>query len=324
MEARDQGRHQGRRRQPPTQAAAHRQPAEGRQGRQPEVAGPIDPAPRLRVRHVPEDEVPEPTEAERRVSERVGPEVVHRPAEQEAGPGRLAQGGERLHILIRQGDVVDVAGLVPGLPEGPVPLDEPASRRGQDPLDRGPDDLVGPHAQGAVPLPEGIAERALDRHELAVDPVVPDDPGCDGQRRDRPDDRQRPDRAARPPTPPDDPGNPGPDEPEDRVGQHQQGRRQSAGDGVGRPPRPREPAAEHQDEQDQHAPPGRRPARASPRRRASGGPPRSGRRSSPSAGRPGASCRASSIVSQARTPPSAAWPSSRISSAVGVSTPPIA
>ena len=42
--------------------------------------------------------------------------------------------------------------------------------RSQDPLDRRPTDLVRPLAQGAVALPEGIAERALDRDELAVDP----------------------------------------------------------------------------------------------------------------------------------------------------------
>ena len=76
-------------------------------------------------------------------------------------------------------------------PESP----SPRSPRLEHRLDRGPDDLVGPLAQGAVALPEGVAEGALDRHELAVDQGVAHDPGQHAERRGDDDQRRRAGRA---------------------------------------------------------------------------------------------------------------------------------
>ena len=76
-----------------------------------------------------------------------------------------------------------------GGPERAVQLRQSATRPStlQHSLHGRSHDLVRPLAEVAVPLPEGIAEAALDRHELAVHAGVPEDPWQDPERRNRDD-----------------------------------------------------------------------------------------------------------------------------------------
>lgn len=61
----------------------------------------------------------------------------------------------------------------------------------QSEFDGGADDFVGALALGAVALPEGVAEGALDEDEFAVDLGIANRPGEKGDDRGKGDDRQR-------------------------------------------------------------------------------------------------------------------------------------
>ena len=106
-------------------APARHQPERG-QERQRQVARPVDEVPGLGVRLVEEDEVPQPTQAEPDIAAGIGPDVLAGPSEEPARPLGLGDRGQLAVIVRRQGDVVDVARLVPGVPERPIEPAEPA------------------------------------------------------------------------------------------------------------------------------------------------------------------------------------------------------
>ena len=81
---------------------ASSKPSEGEQG-QPEVRHPIDQQPRLGIRLVEEDEVPQPPQAEPRVSPRVGRQLGQRPTEQDPRPLGLGDRAEPALVGLASG-----------------------------------------------------------------------------------------------------------------------------------------------------------------------------------------------------------------------------
>ena len=139
------------------------QPHDGEEG-QAEVRQAIDQHPRLGIGLVEEHEVAEPAQAE--------PRYRHGSAARSASARRNRirdrSGSEtepsRRLVGLRQGDVVDVAGLVAGLPERSIQPAQARRRSGRGARIRSTDarrPCPSPRS-GAVALPEGIAERALD------------------------------------------------------------------------------------------------------------------------------------------------------------------
>jgi len=153
MEEADGRGGQERRRQPRTRVAAGKDQAEERQGREAEVAQPVGQHPRLGIGLVEEPEVAEPSQTKPKVPAGLRGQLADRPAEEDSRPLGLGHGAEELSIFRGQGDVVEVARLVPRGPERPVQAREsltslsPPKRR----LDRGPDNLVRPLAQAQLP-----------------------------------------------------------------------------------------------------------------------------------------------------------------------------
>lgn len=84
------------------------------------MGGSVEEAGSFWVGFVEEDEVAEAAEAEAGVSAGLGAEVGEGALEEEAGAGGLGETREGAVIFGGEGDVVEVAGLVSGQPEGGV------------------------------------------------------------------------------------------------------------------------------------------------------------------------------------------------------------
>lgn len=164
-------------------AGGEPQPEQGGH-RERQMADPVNPHPRLGIGRVEQPEVAEPTQAKLPVPTRAVVQLIDRPPEQDPRSLGLGNGTKQLEVLTGQGDVIDVTRLVPGGPEHAIERCQPGLTFPlvEHLLHAGAHHFVGPFAECAIPLPERIAEGALDRHELTVNQGVADDPGRDPRR----------------------------------------------------------------------------------------------------------------------------------------------
>jgi len=81
------------------------------------MADPVSPHPRFGIGLVEQPEVAEPAQAKLPVPARAVAQFVDRPPEQDPRSLGLGDGTKQHEVLTGQGDVIDVARLVPGGPE---------------------------------------------------------------------------------------------------------------------------------------------------------------------------------------------------------------